>query len=42
MQANIETYHLEIRWEGVDGADVAQDRNKRRALVNAVMNIRVC
>jgi hypothetical protein len=28
-------------WDGVDWIDVAQDRNKWRALVNAVMNLRV-
>jgi hypothetical protein len=41
MKANIETYHLENRWEGVNWADVAQDMNKGRVLVNAVMNFRV-
>jgi hypothetical protein len=32
---------LEIGWGGVDRIVVAQDRDKRRALVNAVMNLRV-
>jgi len=41
MKANIETYHLEIRWEGVDWADIAQGMNKGRAVVNAAMNLRV-
>jgi hypothetical protein len=32
---------LEIGWGGVDWIDLAQDRDKWRALVNAVMNLRV-
>jgi hypothetical protein len=32
---------LEIRWGGVDWIGLAQDRDKWRALVNAVMNLRV-
>jgi hypothetical protein len=32
--------HEEIRWEDVDLIDVAQDRDKWRAVVNAV-NLRV-
>jgi hypothetical protein len=32
---------LEIGWGCVDWIGLAQDRDKRRALVNAVMNIRV-
>jgi hypothetical protein len=31
----------EVGWEGVDWIDMAQDRDRRRALVNAVMNLRV-
>jgi CRISPR/Cas system-associated protein Cas7 (RAMP superfamily) len=31
----------EVGWEGVDWIDVAQDRDRWRALVNAVMNLRV-
>jgi hypothetical protein len=32
---------LEIGWGGVDWICLAQDRDKWRALVNAVMNLRV-
>jgi hypothetical protein len=28
----------EIKWEGVDWIDMAPDKNKSQALVNAVMN----
>jgi hypothetical protein len=28
-------------WDGVDWIDMAQDRDRWRALVNAVMNLRV-
>jgi hypothetical protein len=31
----------EIGWDGVDWADLAQDRDQWRALVNTVMNLRV-
>jgi hypothetical protein len=31
----------EIGWNGMDWIDLAQDRDKWRALVNAVMNLRV-
>jgi hypothetical protein len=30
-----------VRWEGVDWIDMAQDRDRLRALVNVVMNLRV-
>jgi hypothetical protein len=29
----------EIGWDGMDWIDLAQDRDQRRALVNAVMNL---
>jgi hypothetical protein len=31
----------EIGWDGMDWIGLAQDRDKQRALVNAVMNLRV-
>jgi hypothetical protein len=31
----------EIRWDGMDWIDLAQDREQWKALVNAVMNFRV-
>jgi hypothetical protein len=38
---NIKMHLLGIGWGGVDWIGPAQDRDKRRALVNAVMNLRV-
>jgi hypothetical protein len=38
---NIKMDLLEIGWGGVDWIGLAQDRNKWRALVNAVMNLLV-
>jgi hypothetical protein len=38
---NIKMDRLEIGWVGVDWFGLALDRNKWRALVNAVMNLRV-
>jgi hypothetical protein len=38
---NIKMDFLEIGWGGVDCIGLAQDRDKWRALVNAVMNLRV-
>jgi hypothetical protein len=38
---NIKMGILEIEWGGVDWIGVAQDRDKWRALVNAVMSLRV-
>jgi hypothetical protein len=31
----------EIGWDGVDWIDMAQDRDKWRALVNTVLNLRI-
>jgi hypothetical protein len=38
---NIKIDLLEISWDGVDRIGLAQDRDKWRALVNAVMNFRL-
>jgi hypothetical protein len=38
---NIKMDFLEIGWGGVDWIGLGQDRDKCRALVNAVMNLRV-
>jgi hypothetical protein len=38
---NIEMDLLEIGWGGVDQIGLAQDRDKWRALVNSVLNLRV-
>jgi hypothetical protein len=38
---NIKMDLLEIGWGGVDWIGLAQDRDKWRALVNAVMKLRV-
>jgi hypothetical protein len=38
---NIKMDLLEIGWGGVDWIGLAQDRDKWRALVNAVKNLRV-
>jgi hypothetical protein len=38
---NIKMDLLEIGWGGVDWIGLAQDNDKWRALVNAVMNLRV-
>jgi hypothetical protein len=38
---NIKIDLREIRWDGVDWIDLAQDRDQWRALVNTVMNLRV-
>jgi hypothetical protein len=37
---NIKMDLLEIGWGAVDSTGLAQDRDKWRALVNAVMNLR--
>ena len=31
----------EVRWGGMDWIDLAQDRDRWRSLMNAVMNLRV-
>jgi hypothetical protein len=38
---NIEMDLREIGWDGMDWIDPAQNRDKWRALVNTVMNLRV-
>jgi hypothetical protein len=38
---NIKMDHREIRWDGMDWIDLAEDRDQWRALVNTVMNLRV-
>jgi hypothetical protein len=38
---NIKMDIREIGWHGVDGIDMAQDRDQWRALVNTVLNLRV-
>jgi hypothetical protein len=38
---NIKMDLQEVRWEGVDWIDMAQDRDRWRDLVNTVMNLRV-
>jgi hypothetical protein len=38
---NIKTNLREIGWDGMDWMDLAQDRDQWRALVKAVMNLRV-
>jgi hypothetical protein len=36
---NVKMDLQEVGWEGVDWIDMAQDRDRRRAVVNAVMNL---
>jgi hypothetical protein len=38
---NIKMDLREIRWDGVDWIDMAQDRDQWRALENTVLNLRV-
>jgi hypothetical protein len=38
---NIKIDLREIGWDGVDWVDLAQDRDKWRALANTVINLRV-
>jgi hypothetical protein len=38
---NVKMNLQEVEWKGVDWIDMAQDRDRWRAVVNAVMNLRV-
>ena len=38
---NIKMELQEVGWAGVDWIDLAQDRDRRRAIVNAVLSVRV-
>jgi hypothetical protein len=38
---NIKMILQEVEWDGVDWIDMAQDRDRWRAVVSAVMNLRV-
>jgi hypothetical protein len=38
---NVKMDVREIGWDGMDWIDLAQDRDRWRALVNTVMNLRV-
>jgi hypothetical protein len=38
---NIRMDLREIRWDGVDWIDMAQDRDQYKALLNTIMNLRV-
>jgi hypothetical protein len=38
---NIKMDLREIKWDGIDWIDLAQDRDQWRALLNTVINIRV-
>jgi hypothetical protein len=38
---NIKMDIREVGWEGMDWTDLAQDRDRWRAVVNAVMNLQV-
>jgi hypothetical protein len=38
---HIRMYLVEVGWNDVDWIDLAQDRDRWRALVNSVLNLRV-
>jgi hypothetical protein len=38
---NIKMDLIGVGWDGMDWNDLAQDRDRRRALVNTVMNLQV-
>jgi hypothetical protein len=38
---NIKMHLREVRWGGMDSIDLAQDKDRWRAVVNAVMNLQV-
>jgi hypothetical protein len=38
---NIKMHLREIGWDGMDSIDLAQDRDRWRALMNTVMNLSV-
>ena len=40
-EINVRIEPNRVHWEGVDWIDLAQDRGKWRAVVNAVLNINV-
>jgi hypothetical protein len=40
-EGNIKMYLRDIGWCGMDWTDLAQDKDRWRALVNTVMNLRV-
>ena len=40
-EVNIKMDLREVSWEGMDWIDLAQDRDKVRTVVNAVMNLRL-
>jgi hypothetical protein len=41
VEDNIKRNLQEVEWNGLEWIDMAQDRDRRRAVVNAIMNLRV-